>query len=145
MKLVSQPVAQNKLLLRLENLADAYDGQSLATVDLNQVAKALWTSANFNKPVPMGSVTFSEMNLFRFLSANMLLSEMEARRVHWSTVDDLTRDLPTDFKPRSIDLDPSSVLALQVQLKEQAIRVFISFHNFNTLKQQITYPKALSN
>ena len=113
MKLVSQPVAQNKLLLRLENLADAYDGQSLATVDLNQVAKALWTSANFNKPVPMGSVTFSEMNL----SANMLLSEMEARRVHWSTVD----DLPTDFKPRSIDLDPSSV-----QLKEQAIRVFMA-------------------
>ena len=83
-KLISLPVSQNKLLLRLENLADVYDGQSATTVDLNKVASALWKSANFFKPVGLGSVTFNEMNL----SANRLLSEMESRRILWPTVDD---------------------------------------------------------
>ena len=54
-------MAQNEILLRVENRQDKFDSNSQTVfVDLNQICKDLFAEANGRQP---SSLTFEEMNL----------------------------------------------------------------------------------
>jgi len=115
-KAVLIPRAKNLVHVRLENLADLYDSNSQAyTVSLSSVANALWAAANKLKPVPLGSVQITELSL----SGNMLLEEMQARRIHWKTVDDAKTGATQHYAADDCQHAPDCV-----KLEPQRIRVF---------------------
>jgi hypothetical protein len=81
-KMVSMPISKNKILVRLENLADLYDGAQQPAQVSNSFAQALFNSANL-LPKEM-NIEFRELSL----SGNMDIQEMLDRKIKWKTVDD---------------------------------------------------------
>jgi len=72
-KVVHIPRGKNHIHLRLQNIADLYDSNSLTeTVDLSLIANALWTAGNLGKSVKYGDLIIDELSL----TGNMMLKEM---------------------------------------------------------------------
>lgn len=82
-KMVSMPIAKNKILVRFENIADLSDETSNMNYEINidEVFNALYNDANDGN---FAYVQYKEMSL----TGNMELSEMLARKIKWKTVDD---------------------------------------------------------
>jgi hypothetical protein len=104
LKFVSIPVSKNIVLLRVENIADLYDGAQEQVMNVTSLLTQMWTNANRNAILP--SFTFSEMSL----TGNMLLTEMQGRKINWKTVDDneMESEQKLDFSvdPSAIKLEP---------------------------------------
>ena len=112
-KLVSMPLAKNKILVRLENMADLFDLEAeMALVDLNFI-QALVKDAN---PNLSGQLSFKWRELS--LSGNMDIAEMQERRIQWKTRDDAKPGL--NKSKLSFDVINGS----EVVLVPQRIRVF---------------------
>ena len=74
--MVTQPIERNKILIRLENLADYYDdGASPQKVDFSNLCVALWQKAN--PGVEFSVISVQEMSL----SGNMPLKDMLSRKI----------------------------------------------------------------
>merc|ERR1719183_383450 len=105
------PQWKNKIVIRLENLADPYDADfKTVTVDVNAVATALWNSANLEHPAKFASINIDELSL----TGNMKISEMRKRKIQWKTVDDHMLERNT-LSYESGD---------KIKLEAQRIRVF---------------------
>jgi len=90
-KLLTFPIDHNQILLRLTNLYDPYDlqandpaGTGTYKVDLEAIVASIYESATGETSCP--AITFTEMTL----GANMKLSDLNSRRIHWKTVDDVS-------------------------------------------------------
>jgi hypothetical protein len=106
-----QPLSKNKILVRLENIADLFDADSV-TKEVNLAfIQSLYADQNNGDACEF---EFKEMNL----SSNMALDEMLNRKIQWRTVDDDSRP---DLSPSKIDY---SVANQTVSLEPQRIRVF---------------------
>lgn len=83
-KLVTFPLWKNKLLVRLENLAD--DEKSAKEVDLRKISYALFKQANIKHPrtITDDDITLKEVSI----TGNMEISEMKNRKIQWKTIDD---------------------------------------------------------
>jgi hypothetical protein len=113
--MVSQPLAKNKILIRLENIADLFDSESTpAKVNLDFV-KALYKEAN-SKALDDSSmkVQIKEMSL----TSNMEIEEMLSRKIQWKTRDD------PNGQPATMKQDFSIDELNQIKLIPQRIRVF---------------------
>jgi hypothetical protein len=108
---VTLPVERNKVLIRVENLADKEE--DVKVVNVTCIATAMWQSANILGTTAMAEPSITETTL----SANMALAEMLERKMKWRTVDDETRR--GHKTSPSYGADPSTV-----QLEPQRIRQF---------------------
>jgi hypothetical protein len=80
-KLVTIPQGLNKILFRLENLADHFDLGATQQVNIKTLVEGMWRSSNESE-VPEYSLTETSV------TGNMPVEEMQARRLKWKTVDD---------------------------------------------------------
>lgn len=81
------PMEKNKVMLRIVNLADLYDGDNESDyrqIDTNAIAESLWLAANPSDSSDDFECKITEMSM----TGNMPLKEMEERRLKWKTVDD---------------------------------------------------------
>ena len=123
-KVLPIPMAKNKALIRLENLADLFDSDSkTVTYDLKGYLTEAWANAN-NGTAGLTDIEIVETSI----TGNQKLSEMNERRLKWKTVDD---DKDTGYPKQvfSFDLDESAVT-----LEPQRIRVFMV--EFKTASQE---------
>jgi hypothetical protein len=109
-KFVSLPLSRNSILMRVENIADSTN----QTVNVLAMAAVLWQAANPTNPAPIVPfMLVQEMSL----TANMPLTELEERRIHWKTVDDATRP-PSSRQPVSdmsqVDFKPMDIKVFQI-------------------------------
>ena len=76
---------QNKVLIRLENLADLFDGapQETAYFQLENYAKALWIQAN-----PHLAQTINMTITERTLGNSMNYDDWRAQKINWLSEDD---------------------------------------------------------
>ena len=109
-KLLTFPIEENKFFARLTNLDDLYDSAEINArkVDLDKVGKAIYKSATNGGDC---TVIIREMSL----GANMEISELKKRKIHWKTVDDnglgeMTVPIPSNMN--------------EISLSQQMIRVF---------------------
>lgn len=105
------PVERNKVLIRVENLADK--AEDVKVVNVTCIATAMWQSANILDPTALVEPSITETTL----SANMPLAEMLEHKIKWRTVDDETRR--GHKTSPSYGADPTAV-----QLEPQRIRQF---------------------
>ena len=117
-KIVTIPVGQNRLTVRLENLADKYDKNSKTeTVDLFEChLRNLWDQAN---PALAGQRKLRFVVKEVTLTGNMGIEEMQARKLKWRTVDDDKPGLEKDM----VSPDPA-MPTKPVTVEPQRIRVF---------------------
>jgi len=74
--MVAQPIERNKILLRLENIADYYDEGSVPQkVDFSNLCVTLWQRSN--PGVDFSVISVQEMSL----SGNMTLKAMLNRKI----------------------------------------------------------------
>jgi len=122
--MVAFPLDRNKILVRLENLADRYDvGAASKNVSLRAVLHAFWTSANQAHSQEYSDLLVEEMSL----TANMKMTEMLERKVHWRTADDEKwQQMEKDGATHGLSYGPSpnSSTEDQLLLEPQRIRVF---------------------
>ena len=111
LKLLSFPEARNQVILRLENLADLFDGAPSATpmFDVHAYALALFKSANSGAAPANMEITE------RTLSNNQDFATMQANKFKWTSADPAESRLAQDY-PK----DDGDSIALQ----PQRIRVF---------------------
>ena len=113
LKLHQFALARNEVLLRLENLADLYDGPApevTPTFDLQEYAMALYSSANG------GAAPASVSIVERTLSNNQDMATMKANKFKWTSEDGENPHLAQPYPE-----DPSETT---VALQPQRIRVF---------------------
>jgi len=109
MKTYLQPLARNKVMVRLENLYDNFDANAQAyTLLLSQLAEELWRNSNSG---PMPSYKMVETSV----TGNMPVEEMESRRINWKTA---SKNHKRQKKDRSVDGD-------KITIEPQMIRVFV--------------------
>jgi len=108
MKFELYPMGANQILMRIENLADLFDGElQYQQVNVHQLAKEIFMIANnneFNVKMMISETT---------LTANQLYSDMAHNRLKWKTVDDPAPALD------EIDFDFT-----RVKFQQQRIRTF---------------------
>ena len=97
------PKGRNKILLRLENIADKFDNAATEKIDLGLLAQSLWQRANPCGP-EYASVSVEEMSL----TGNMPVKERLQKHMTWQT----------GFKAETLD-QSSGVL------EPQRIRVYL--------------------
>jgi len=106
-KLVFQPMARNRLLLRIQNLEDSFDSSSQTyPINMPQLVAALWAGSNTGAPVPNNDVRETS------ITGNMDVEEMNARRIKWQTT--TSRRAATQVPD----------LGDEIQIQPQQIRVF---------------------
>lgn len=117
-KMVSLPLAKNKILVRLENLADHNDYWNMHAnnrkVEFKWLLEQMWKDANQQADSsPSVTIKYEEMSL----TGNMKLTEMWDRKIQWKTRDD-----PKDGElPKTmLDYGVGDVITLE----GQRIRVF---------------------
>jgi hypothetical protein len=83
-KIVTVPQEQNKILMRVQNLADIFD-QDAATVQVNMatVVEGMWKAAHSSDSV-VQPYTLTETSI----TGNIPMSEMQSRRLKWKTDDE---------------------------------------------------------
>lgn len=105
MKLLMFPLAKNKIQLRIENIADIYNGAlEVQTINLLGLATDLYKQANSG--ASPDSVQIEETSL----TGNMSWEELVDRKITWKTTDDSVAPIN----------DPTDAIAMQ----QQRIRVF---------------------
>ena len=82
MKIVTVPLAYSKILLRIENLGDIFDGASPKQVNLTMVIEGMWKSAH-SLDSEVGSYTLIETSV----TGTIPMAEMQSRRLKWNTED----------------------------------------------------------
>ena len=103
-KLITIPLAANKMILRLENVADfLLKGAKTQTVNLNKILEAFGAQGSQIKEVT--------------LTGNMEIEEMRQRKIQWKTMDD---KLPGFGE---VKIDKSQDFAA-IKLELQRIRTF---------------------
>lgn len=106
-KYVALPVAKNEIVLRVENIGD----QSAETINVLELVSKMYMQANGQKAQAIPeNFKFTEMDI----TANMEISEMQARQIKWKTTEDQVEAKLLDF---STDMN-------QIKLESQRIRVF---------------------
>lgn len=109
-KLVTIPLAANKMILRLENVADfLLMGAETQTVNLNKILEAFGAQGSKIKEVT--------------LTGNMEIEEMRQRKIQWKTMDDnkpnfgeVKIDKSQDFG--AIKLELQRIRTFEITLKE---------------------------
>lgn len=82
LKYVMVPMEKNKVMIRVQNLNDEFDGVSEPlTVDMDSIAKIFW--AEMNPDIAAASYKITETSV----TGNIEVSKMEARRLKWKTTD----------------------------------------------------------
>lgn len=120
-KMATVPMGRDKIMLRITNMADLFDSDdrdaTTQTVDLKDIARALWLEANF--PVDESELNDVECDITEMtLTGTMPISEAQDRRIQWKTVDD---DLDVyNMSNISYEFDGS-----YAELEAQRIRVFM--------------------
>lgn len=85
--MVTFPVERDRILVRLINLADLFDGPAKnMTVDIEKVAAALFKEANRGGSASADNCLTGYAE--KTLSGNMNLDSLAERKIHWKTVDD---------------------------------------------------------
>ena len=110
MKLELFTMGRNKILMRVENIADTFDSQGTLVyqqVNLKTLVDGLFTLVNGDQ-LPFTSVV-TELSL----TGNQSYEEMAGKRLHWKTVDD--SNSKTEAPADTNDV---------IQLQQQRIRVF---------------------
>ena len=115
-KLVTVPLAKNKLLIRLVNMFDQFDGSSVdpdeCYINETGLVTALFNSVNLE-----GDYAYSLKELS--LSGNMPIEEVEDRKINWKTVDDWRVDIEAKFKMDDkegmITLEPMRIRVFQLE------------------------------
>ena len=112
-KMITVPMAKGNFMLRLQNIADHFDADAEAkSVNKSQVIEALWKAGNIkNKDVEMGSYSVTETSV----TGNQPLTDMNARRLSWKTVDDAS------LVKKDLDFSEGDI----IKLEPQRIRVFL--------------------
>jgi hypothetical protein len=109
-KLESFLMAKNKILIRVENIADLIDGPyAYESIDLNNLAQGIYEVMN-------GDNIFVETTIKELsLTGNQEYSAMEARRIKWKTRDDATVHSDAEYPAETGNI---------IKLQQQRIRVF---------------------
>ena len=87
MKLELFTLGRNKILMRVENIADTFDSQGdliYQQVNLKTLVDGLFTLVNGDQ------LNFSSVVSELSLTGNQSYEEMSSKRLHWKTVDDTT-------------------------------------------------------
>ena len=107
-KLVTIPMARNKILMRIENLEDKFfEGALPRNVNLTMIVEGMWKSSH-SPDAPLGSYTLTETSI----TGNMPLSEMENRRLKWQTDDGLDEPKTLSY---SVDGDMLYLEAMRIR------------------------------
>ena len=116
LKIVLFPVARNKILVRMVNLADLFDGEpsEAPQFDLEGWAKHLYATVN------PGADSVNVAIVERNLSNSMDYSEMFESRLHWRTRDGEPEDIfPADRTPNAVfALEPQRIRVFSVTFSE---------------------------
>ena len=126
-KMVALPMAKNTLLVRLENIADLIDKESVTRqVALEYALTSMYKAAN------KGDQKEPKIEIReRSLSGNMDLSEMLKRKIQWKTVDDDKNEfshskISFDTQFTSVDLEPQRIRTFLVTVtpcEEQFLQI----------------------
>jgi hypothetical protein len=121
--------AQNLLLVRLTNYADKFDNATadVPYVNINQLAQALWLSANPGSMVPNIDITETS------LSGNQPYSNMQMNKIPWKGVDDDVIVPPVLPQDKSKDV---------IALEAQRIRVFKIMYQTSSTQASATFLSA---
>ena len=106
-KIVTIPMAQNKILMRIQNLEDKFNSDaSTKQVNLTMVIEGMWKSAH-SANTDVGCYTLTETSV----TGNMPLTEMENRRLKWQTDDgiDALKKLSHEINGEMIQLEPMRI------------------------------------
>jgi hypothetical protein len=110
-KLVTVPMKQNKMLIRVQNLADNFDDSAkTANVNMTLVVAGMWKAAH-----SVDSIVKPYTLVETSITGTIPMSEMQSRRLKWKTdADDV---LPQSKLSYSIDDG-------MIQLEPMRIRTF---------------------
>lgn len=109
LKYVVQPMAKNKIMVRIQNLNDEFDGVTAGiSVDVQDLAQKFWKDVN--PSAGLKSVQVTETTV----TGNLDVVEREKRRLHWQTVES---DSPS--------LKPVEAVNDDTVVYPQQIRVFV--------------------
>ena len=100
-------MAQNKILMRIQNLEDQFNSDALTKqVNLTMVIEGMWKSAH-SADSDVGSYTLTETSV----TGNMPLEEMENRRLKWQTDDgiDDPKKLSYEINGDMIQVEPMRI------------------------------------
>ena len=97
--------------MRIENLADRSD---LSYVNVFRLFDAYWLAGNQVSGGRFDSVNIQEMSL----TGNMLLNEMENRRIHWKTVDNVDGKFEMGVRKAAKDITHVQLMPMQMRLFE---------------------------
>lgn len=76
------PMQKNKIMIRVQNLNDEYDGISQPlSIDMDSIAKIFWLEMNPENTTPTYKITETS------ITGNIEVNQMEQRRLKWKTVD----------------------------------------------------------
>ncbi len=107
------PQAKNSLLVRIENIADIFDGaQPVPYVRLDTLASYLYNLSNVANSTKPTQTIITETSL----TGNQLISQVYAGKTQWVGVDDEFIDPPTQPQDKS---------QYEIALEAQRIRTFI--------------------
>jgi hypothetical protein len=106
--MVTIPVERNKILLRVENLADS---GANALVYLDRIATILAQSANKNNLPASLNHSIVETTL----TANMDLKEMLDRKLKWKTMDDVSEKMESKKMEPYADTQDDTPIELKPQ------------------------------
>lgn len=111
--MVTFPLARNKIMIRLENIADIYDNATETTVALKNLTLALYKYANSKNHQWYPEVWITEMSL----TGNMPLEELRKRKIQWLTRDDalLNREQVPLSDVNNVVLVPQQIKVFEVE------------------------------
>jgi hypothetical protein len=125
--MVSFPLAKNKFMVRLENLADAYTSQGAATqnatqsVKLDCIGAAYWNSANVAHPVGIKGIQVSEKSL----TGNMDIEEFKERKIQWKVAEQVDPLWNTD-NGMVVTLVPQQIRVFTVEVEPESDEQFLN-------------------
>lgn len=109
-KVVAIPMGWNKLQLRVENLMD----EDTRHFNVTGLFEAYWRAGNQVTGAKFDSMDIQEMSL----TGNMLLTEMENRRIHWKTTNNVEGKYEMGVREAASDLNNVPVAQQQMRLFE---------------------------
>jgi len=82
LKYVMMPMEKNKIMIRVQNMNDEFDGiTDPLAIDMYTIAKVFWGEINTDQDLDSFKVTETSV------TGNQEVSKMEARRLKWNTTD----------------------------------------------------------
>lgn len=109
-KLVTIPQAKNKILLRIQNLADKFNPEaSTQKVNLTKMVEGMWKSAH-SLDSEVGSYTLTETSV----TGTIPMADMQSRRLKWKTEDE--EDVPETTLTYEINGDMIDVEPMRIRV-----------------------------